>query len=252
MNRAEGTTTRSDSPRAAGLKTRLAKHLAACTAAAIATSAAVAPDASAAVVYYQPNGGAGWVIPATSDGLYINVETQVTDVDSGNVPGWDLNPYGSSQLTWFSGGSGTLMLRFPGVTVGSAGNLAIGTQVDGFGSYGIGDVTVGDSPGEWKLNASNYFGFSFFADDSQIRYGWGRMDIGAAITTRTIMEIGYEDVAGVGILVGAGAPEPGPDPVPGPLPLFGAGAAFGWSRRLRRRSLLVSSRSANPAAEAST
>jgi hypothetical protein len=26
-----------------------------------------------------------------------------------------------------------------------------------------------------------------------------------------------------------------PDPVPGPLPLFGAGAAFAWSRRLRRR-----------------
>lgn len=25
-------------------------------------------------------------------------------------------------------------------------------------------------------------------------------------------------------------------PVPGPLPLFGAAAAFGWSRRLRRRS----------------
>ncbi|MCX5947708.1 MAG: hypothetical protein NTY67_05860 [Cyanobacteria bacterium] len=28
---------------------------------------------------------------------------------------------------------------------------------------------------------------------------------------------------------------PGPASVPGPLPLFGAGAAFGWSRRLRRR-----------------
>lgn len=26
-----------------------------------------------------------------------------------------------------------------------------------------------------------------------------------------------------------------PAPVPGPMPLFGAGAAFGWSRRLRRR-----------------
>ena len=27
---------------------------------------------------------------------------------------------------------------------------------------------------------------------------------------------------------------PGPASVPGPLPIFGAGAAFGWSRRLRR------------------
>lgn len=28
---------------------------------------------------------------------------------------------------------------------------------------------------------------------------------------------------------------PDPDPVPGPLPLLGAGAAFGWTRRLRKR-----------------
>ena len=32
-----------------------------------------------------------------------------------------------------------------------------------------------------------------------------------------------------------GAPNPGPAAVPGPLPLFGAAAAFGMSRRLRRR-----------------
>ena len=31
------------------------------------------------------------------------------------------------------------------------------------------------------------------------------------------------------------SPIAGPASVPGPLPLFGAGAAFGWSRRLRRR-----------------
>jgi len=32
-------------------------------------------------------------------------------------------------------------------------------------------------------------------------------------------------------------PEPGPEPdqAPAPLPLFGAGLAFGWSRRIRRR-----------------
>ncbi len=31
------------------------------------------------------------------------------------------------------------------------------------------------------------------------------------------------------------APAPGPSSVPGPLPLLGAGAAFGFSRRLRSR-----------------
>ena len=29
--------------------------------------------------------------------------------------------------------------------------------------------------------------------------------------------------------------DPTPSAVPGPLPLFGAAAAFGWSRKLRRR-----------------
>jgi MYXO-CTERM domain-containing protein len=32
-----------------------------------------------------------------------------------------------------------------------------------------------------------------------------------------------------------GAPTPPPAAVPGPLPLLGAGAAFGWSRRFRKR-----------------
>lgn len=36
------------------------------------------------------------------------------------------------------------------------------------------------------------------------------------------------------------APSQPPAAVPGPLPLFGAGAAFGWSRRLRRRVGLAS------------
>ena len=69
------------------------------------------------------------------------------------------------------------------------------------------------------------------------------MQVGSAITTRTITAIGWEDQAGVAILVGdTGAPVPGPSPasVPGPLPLFGVAAAFSWSRRLRRRTLQAS------------
>jgi MYXO-CTERM domain-containing protein len=31
---------------------------------------------------------------------------------------------------------------------------------------------------------------------------------------------------------------PPPASVPGPLPLLGAGAAFGWARRLRKRTQL--------------
>jgi hypothetical protein len=236
----------------ANLKTKLAGHLAACTAAAIATSAALTQEAKALVTYYQPNAGAGWVIPATINGLYINVETQATDTTyPPSVVGWDLNPYSPDNLRWFSPPAGTQLLRYPGITSGAAGNLPLGTTVSSSGSYdgSLNAVVFGTSPGNWQLNASNYFGFQFVAADSQTHYGWGRMDVGAADTTRSIMEIGYQDVAGASINVGEGASAP----VPGPLPIFGATAAFGWSRRLRRRTLQASRQPATvPALPSST
>lgn len=224
------------------LSQKLARHFAASSAAVITASAVAAPEARAAVVYYQPNSGAGWIIPKSSDGLYINVETQVTNSDPIEVPGWDLNPHCSHCLAWFNA-SGGGMLRYPGTGSGPAASLDIGTTVDSSGSYSTatGIVVVGSGAGEWKLNSSNYFGFRFSPADNLTHYGWGRMDVGAEITTRSIMEIGYENVAGAGIAVGAGAPSP--DPVPGPLPLFGAAAAFSWSRRMRRRSLRLPARS---------
>lgn len=227
----------------ANLKSKLAGHLAACTAAAIATSAALTPEAKAFIINYQPNGGAGWVIPANIDGLYINVETQVTGSSGSSVPGWDINPFNSNAnanaLQWFNSTGGG-QLRYPGITTGTAGNLPLGTTVSSTGSYNTSSnpVVFGASPGNWQLNASNYFGFRFIAADSLIHYGWGRMDVGATPSTRSIMEIGYESIAGTSILVGAGSAPPAS--VPGPLPLFGATAAFGWSRRLRRRTLQAS------------
>jgi hypothetical protein len=224
------------------LKAKLSRHLAACSVAAFATCAAVAPDAKAVVIYYEPNAGAGWVIPDSINGLYINVETQATGADQ--FPGWDINPFGSSSLSWLNA-VGAGMLRYPGMTSGPTGNLALGTTVGSTGSYngggpvvvGGGPVVVGSAPGNWQLDATNYFGFKFLASDNQTHYGWGAMQVGSAITTRTITAIGWEDQAGVAILVGdTGAPAS----VPGPLPLFGVAAAFSWSRRLRRRTLQAS------------
>ena len=48
---------------------------------------------------------------------------------------------------------------------------------------------------------------------------------------------GYTANDTINLIVGA----PPVASVPGPLPLFGAGAAFGWSRKLRRRIGSVSS-----------
>jgi len=199
-----------DAPQAqSGLHSRLSSQLKACSAAALLAVGGLA-DADAAVVHWQ---NANLLIPNNIDGLYINVETQATGSAGSVVAGWDINPYSATSLTWFNA-TGTGMMRFPGATTGSAGNLAQGTVIGGAGvtnngfatSFGSGAVTVGSLPGNWQLNSSNYFGFRFVGADGGTKYGWGRFVIGASISgaDRMIAEIAYES-SGASIVVGAGA-----------------------------------------------
>jgi len=177
------------------LSNRLAKHFGAAAAAAV-----VVGSANAAIVHWAD---ANLTIPATIDGLYINVETQTTGSAGSVVAGWDINPYSATTLNWFNA-AGTGMMRYPGVTTGSAGSLMAGMEVGATGSFGSGAVVVGSAPGNWSLNASNYFGFRFVAADGGTKYGWGRFVIGAAINgaDRMIAELHYED-SGAWIAVGA-------------------------------------------------
>lgn len=188
---------------------RLSKALA--ISVGVCSGVAENDSVEAAIVAWQ---NANLVIPNTIDGLYINVQTKVTGSAAGSVAGWDINPYSATSLTWFNA-TGTGMLRYPGNTSGSAGSLAIGNVVGATGSFGSGVVTVGSNPGEWKLNADNYFGFRFLAADSLTHYGYGVFAIGSSISgaDRMIRDIFWEDVAGASITVGAtgfsSVPEPG-------------------------------------------
>jgi len=181
------------------LAKRLTRHFAACATVAAASPFLAAELASADVIYTQ----VAMTVPANIDGLYINVETLATGSAGSVVAGWDINPYSATSLTWFNA-TGTGMMRYPGVTTGSAGNLAPGTLVSATGSYGSGAVVVGAAAGNWQLNSANYFGFRFVAADGQTHYGWGRFNIGAAINgaDRTITELAWESIPGVGISVG--------------------------------------------------
>jgi hypothetical protein len=196
------------------LSNRLAKHFAAAAAATV-----VAGAANAAIVAWE---NCNLVIPANIDGLYINVEARTTGSAGSAVAGWDINPYSATSLTWFNA-TGTGMMRFPGVTTGSAGNLADGTVVGAAGSYGSGAVVVGSAPGNWVLNSVNRFGFRFVAADGGTKYGWGTFSIGASIfgADRTITNLYYED-SGAAITV---------VPAPGAIALLGL---VGLTRRSRR------------------
>jgi hypothetical protein len=62
-------------------------------------ASAAAPNARAAIVWSGPifiN------IPSNIDGIYLNLVTGVIGTSGASVPGWDVNPYGTSSLTMFS------------------------------------------------------------------------------------------------------------------------------------------------------
>jgi hypothetical protein len=193
---------------------RIARHF------ALAATAATAVPASAEIVHWSD---ANLVIPATYAGLYINVELRTTGSDK-SLAGWDINPYGSGSLLWYAP-TGEGVLQLPEYS--GAGSLTLGYVVDGSGTF-LDDTStefIDGVPGWWSFNTSNYFGFSFRASDGELRYAWGRMDVGATATSRVLAEIAYESDAGVGIAVGA-------VPAPGAIALLGCA---GLARRRSRR-----------------
>lgn len=189
------------------LEWRLARHLAAgklaCMALASLPALVAANDAQAAVRYRAFN------VPIAADvhGLYLNVETGAAGSTAGDVLGWDLNPYGPSSLTFYNA-SGTGMMRQPGTINGSAAALLPQTLVGSAASFGSGSVVFGSGSGNWQLNAINLFGFRFVAADGFVRYGWGRIEVGPTLATRTLVDIAYEDAPGTAIYAGATSSSP--------------------------------------------
>jgi MYXO-CTERM domain-containing protein len=213
------------------ISNRFEKHIVA--AAAVAMGAAAA--ANAAVVY---SGVINFVCAVDIDGAYINVETNtLSNGPGGGVPGWDVNPYSTSGGMNFFNSTGGGQMRRAGVTTGTAGNLALGTVVGAAGSFNTGTGNVYGTTaatgllGGWTYSSENIIGFKFVAAAGTTHYGWMRFLMGAAGSsgtsmTRTVVDFGYESVAGTSILAGAGAV-----PAPGALALLGVAGLAGARRR---------------------
>ena len=184
---------------------RLNAHLVACAATA---TAVIATGASAAVVY---SGELNITIQANIDGLYVNCETgQYVNGPGAGVPGWDINPYGATSLSFFAA-TGTGYMRNPGAgTATGRTNLAAGTAIGASSFfYGSSSAVVGTSVGQWAFNSSGIVGFKFLAADGLTHYGWARIAIGATLAARTLVDYAFESVAGGAIAAGAGVPAPG-------------------------------------------
>ncbi len=187
---------------------------------AAAAALCAAGAANAAVVY---SGVLNMTIPANIDGVYMNVMTGASGSAGSAVAGWDVNPYGATYLSFYAA-SGTGYMRHPSATTTAKTNIAEGTAIGGSAYfYGSSAAIVGTLDGQWSLNSTGLVGFKFKGEDALTHYGWMRIAIGASLADRTLVDLGYESVAGEAIFAGA--------PAPGALALLGvAGLA---SRRRR-------------------
>ena len=197
------------------LSNRLVKHFGAAAAAATLVGAA-----NAAIVTWNCN----LVIPNNIDGLYLNVETQVFGSVASMVPGWDLNPYGTSttSMSWFGAAapSGCVTGLGQGGTTVAVASLSAGTVVDAASTFG--NTASSTSAGGWVLNAANYFGFRFLGGDGLTHYGCGKMTMGATMGVRTLDFVCFESTANAGITV---------IPAPGAIALLGLVGLTGRRRR---------------------
>ena len=197
---------------------RLSKHFLAAAVAASSVSLLAAHSASADIIY---SGVINFACAVDIDGCYINVETGLLSNGPGTgVPGWDVNPYSTGGGMNFFNPTGGGQIRYPGVTTGAAGNVALNTPVNSTSSYNTATtaVTFGSAAGNWQYSADNIIGFKFLAADGLTHYGWMRFAMGAAGSsgtsmTRTIVDYAWETTAGLPILAGSqGGPPPTYDP----------------------------------------
>ena len=186
------------------LSSRLDSRLAAYAAVATAALAAPAlPTADAVIVH---SGTVNINIPSTTAGIYLNVVTGVFGTAPAGVSGWDVNPWGSTNLSMFNPATPA-----GGVYVGSAGyfNLTMGTLISAASTYSSGTLSA-TSPNPLQFNSSNnLIGFRFTNEATGIvNYGWMRISLSGTSGSqpRAIVEYAYENT-GAGI--GAGVvPEP--------------------------------------------
>ena len=184
--------------------------------------------ASAAVVY---SGILNHPVPVTNQGTVVNLITGVVqNGPASDVPGWDINPYGTAtNNVALLASASTGIMRNPDVGTSTfRTNLALGTVVAPSAFfYGNSAAVIGTSVGQWLANSEGYFGLKFINESTgATHYGFMALRIGANATDRTIVGFAYETTAGTAIIVTPIIPAPAAG-------LIALGAGFGARRRRR-------------------
>lgn len=178
------------------------------TAVALAIGAGALLAAATAHAQVVSSGIVNLGIPASTNGLYVNVVTGATNLPAGGagttVPGWDINPWSATGIAFFSpaaltGGSYVI------TSANNVTNLAPGSLVGSASTFGSGTTAF---QSQWQLNSSNnYFGFRFTNEaGGTLHYGWAQIAFGASLTERTLVQYAFQATPNASISV---VPEPG-------------------------------------------
>lgn len=190
---------------------RLDGHFLACTA-AVGAAASLAPsqEANATIIYVNLT-STPISIPVTTAGVYLNVVTGVSNVSPASVPGWDLNPFSTTTLSWFNPTTpvGGVYVTGLGSSATLVDNLTIGTLISAASVFGSGASETTGTTALILNSSNNFIGFRFTNETTGVvDFGWVQVQLGATLTSpRSIVAYGYENT-GLGITAGA-IPEPG-------------------------------------------
>lgn len=115
-------------------------------------------------------------VPATTEGLYLNLVTGISGTSESAVPGFDVNLYAAANTT----PSGQMKFYWGAESTGGAGVASSG---DSYAVLGPGEVIDGDAlftraaftgdTSAWQAGTSGYLGMRFRSETPDIIvYGW--------------------------------------------------------------------------------
>jgi len=180
----------------------------AAAAAAAALMSLASHNAVATIICNTNPAGAALpiTVPMTTAGIYLNFATGAVNVNPASVPGWDLNPYGGTNFTWFwstTASNLTAGLSTAGVYDASPAGVVVGPA--GTYSTASGDATT---MAPWRLGVTNMYQGVRFTNEATtlVTYGWVAMTTtGPTGHPATINQFCYQD-DGTAITTGAASP----------------------------------------------
>ncbi len=174
------------------------------TAVAAATGAALMMAASSSMAAIVWSGTVNLTVPNDFGGLYLNLVSGQSGTTPSAAPGWDINPFGTGVMQFFTSTTAPNSTTNSGIT----GVVALNATIGPGSTFSSGTVTPLASL--WNLNSTNnYVGLRFLNEPTgTTHFGWIQMGFGANLGIRSIVSYAFESTPLTAIQAGV-IPEPG-------------------------------------------